>query len=378
VALEHLTTGEGLAQQAGYNKLLIDIYKEFSNVYKLQESYEQASYYQDKYIHLKDSLFSESMVKKLMAVQTKFEERENIKTIASRDEELSQQRQLIIAVGIIAVLAGLLVFLLFRINAAKKKANERLDQEVQAATKDLEIANKLLGEVNKELDHFIYKTSHDIRGPLASLKGLCNVAITDVKDPLAIDYFTKLDFTATHLDTLLRRLQKINQINHDDLKLQQIDFRGMLDELEILEVRKGLPERFEIKKEIESDVSFTSDREYIFLILENLMDNAIKFHNNSRSVNPFALIKIIANEQNLVISVIDNGIGIGQANPEELFQMFVRASERSVSGGIGLYISRRATERLGGEIHMRTTPEGYTEFYVSFPLANTAEGSAKS
>jgi signal transduction histidine kinase len=176
----------------------------------------------------------------------------------------------------------------------------------------------------------------------------------------------------------LRRLQKINQINHDDLKLQQIDFRGMLDELEILEVRKGLPERFEIKKEIESDVSFTSDREYIFLILENLMDNAIKFHNNSRSVNPFALIKIIANEQNLVISVIDNGIGIGQANPEELFQMFVRASERSVSGGIGLYISRRATERLGGEIHMRTTPEGYTEFYVSFPLANTAEGSAKS
>jgi signal transduction histidine kinase len=258
--------------------------------------------------------------------------------------------------------------MLFRSNAAKKKANVRLDQEVQAATKDLEVANSLLAEVNKELDHFIYKTSHDIRGPLASLKGLCNVAITDVKDPLALDYFTKLDFTATHLDTLLRRLQKINQINHDELKLQSVDFKDLIEELILLETKKGLPSRFVFKQDIEPINNFSSDREFIFLILENLVDNAIKFHNNSDSVNPFAIIKVGLHEDNLVISVIDNGIGIGQANPEELFQMFVRASERSISGGIGLYMSRRAAERLGGEIHMRITLEGYTEFYVSFPL----------
>jgi signal transduction histidine kinase len=367
LAVQHLSTAEHLAQQAGYNKILIDVLRQFSLLYKEQQNYELASVYQDKYIQLKDSIFSEGLIKNLAAVQTKFEERENLKTIASKDEELWQQRQLNIAVATIAVLAALLVFMLIKSNRAKRKANERLDKEVQEATRDLRAAYKLLAEVNKELDHFIYKTSHDIRGPLASLKGLCNVALTDVEDPIALSYFGKIDFTATRLDTLLRRLQKINQINNAGLKKEQIDFDDLLNEVEMMERSKGFPERLSIKRELKEDIDFIADKELIYLILENLIDNAIKFYDHTKE-NPFVLIQILKQEDNIIISVIDNGIGIGQADPEELFQMFVRASERSVSGGIGLYLSRRATDKLGGEIHMRTTRDGFTEFYVMLPL----------
>jgi signal transduction histidine kinase len=366
-AVELLTRAEQLAQNVGYNRILIDVLRQFSILYKEQKNFELASFYQDKYIHLKDSIISDGLIKNLASVQTKIEERENIKIIATKDEELWQQRQLNIAVATIALLAGLLVFLLYKINAARRKANERLDKEVQDATRDLREAYKLLAEVNKELDHFIYKTSHDIRGPLASLKGLCNVALADVGDPTALGYFSKIDLTASHLDTLLRRLQKINQINHATPKRDLIDFAGIVHEVEQMERDKGMPSNLSITYQIQPDIQFFSDNELIYLVLENLIDNAIKFHDPSKA-NPFVIITISTADQLLKIKVIDNGIGIGQADPEQLFQMFVRATERSASGGIGLYLSRRATEKLGGEIHMCTTPEGYTEFYVILPL----------
>ena len=68
------------------------------------------------------------------------------------------------------------------------------------------------------------------------------------------------------------------------------------------------------------------------------------------------------------IRVIDNGIGISEAKPDKIFQMFSRASERSSTGGIGLYITKTACEKIGGQVGLRTTPEGYTEFYVKFVM----------
>jgi signal transduction histidine kinase len=67
------------------------------------------------------------------------------------------------------------------------------------------------------------------------------------------------------------------------------------------------------------------------------------------------------------LHVIDNGIGVTKADSEKIFQIFSRASERSDTGGIGLYLSKLASEKLGGEINFRTTQEGYTEFYAVFP-----------
>jgi signal transduction histidine kinase len=136
----------------------------------------------------------------------------------------------------------------------------------------------------------------------------------------------------------------------------------------LLEKKKGLPPRFEIKSEIQSDLTLQSDKDLVRIILENLIDNAIKFHNDSERIQPFVHIKVTKDQGNgAVISVVDNGIGIAEAKPDKIFQMFSRASERSGTGGIGLYLSKLATEKLGGQIHLLTTPESYTEFYVVLP-----------
>ncbi len=380
---------EKIVSSAGYSQLLIDVYRNFSAFYTKNKDYENASTYQQKYIQLNDSLLSQEMIKNIAKVQADYAERENIATIAGNELLIKQSRDLNIAVAVIALLAGLLVLVLQfgnrnikRVNAKLSEAkeviqaqnqelankNKDLDHQVEKKTADLARANNSLKQVNDELDNFIYKTSHDIRGPLASLKGMCNVALMDVKDPVALEYLRKLDATAERLNSILTRLVIINQINNSKLTVQPIDFESIISDVLLLEKKKGLPSELIITPQIDENAIIESDRELVRIVMENLIDNAIKFYNDSDRINSFVKIHINALDNGGVkVRVIDNGIGISESSPGKLFQMFSRASERSETGGIGLYITKTATEKIGGKVGLLTTPEGYTEFYVVFP-----------
>jgi signal transduction histidine kinase len=387
-----LSMCETVALAEGYNELLLETYKEFYNVYQDSEDFEKASVYQSRYITLKDSIMSEDLIDRIAKIQTNFAERENLKVIADKDEVIERQRSLNFAIVIIALLAALLIFVLFRANRVRKKvnlalsdakaiiedqnrqllsSNYNLDRELKEKNTELQKANESLLRVNDELDNFIYKTSHDIRGPLASLKGMCNVALMDVKDPLALNYLKKLDITAEKLNTILTRLLIVNQINNSALGQDRIDFDTIINDVLLLEKKKGLPSRLKIKKSIDPLIEYYSDKEFVRIIFENLIDNAIKFYNDSQRVEPFVEILVTQEDNHVRIRVIDNGIGISEVHPDKIFQMFSRASERSETGGIGLYITKTATEKLGGSVNLKTSPEGYTEFYVLLPLATS-------
>ena len=374
-AIELLNEAEAIAANTGYDEVLIDIYRHHSRLLDQMKDYKAASVYLNKYIKLKDSTYSDQLIKNLTKVQTNYEERENLKTIAAKDavlalkeETLKRQRtetQYAIVVSILVFILAILMLQLFRIT---RKANARLEKRVDARTKELNDTVEALAKVNGELDNFIYKTSHDIRGPLASLKGICNVAMMDVKDHTALNYLQKLDATAERLNTILTRLLIINQINHAVLAANIINFEELIEEIMMLERKKGVPKRLSMSYEVGKDLTVKSDKDMMRIVLENLIDNSIKFYNESERVDPFVRIHISSQQDNVVVKVMDNGVGINTETKEKIFQMFVRASERSETGGIGLYLSKLATGRLEGTIEFSSTPEKYTEFTVIFPL----------
>jgi signal transduction histidine kinase len=391
-AIKILGEAEKLIKQVSYNELLIDIYRQYSIIYNRMEDFRNASLYQHKYITLKDSVYNDDLIGDLAKIQTNYAERENLKKIADKDEVIERQRSFQFAIVIIAVLAALLIFVLFRTNSVRKKvnlalsdakaiiedqnrqllsSNYNLDRELKEKNTELQKANESLLRVNDELDNFIYKTSHDIRGPLASLKGMCNVALMDVKDPLALNYLKKLDITAEKLNTILTRLLIVNQINNSALAQDRIDFDTIVNDVFLLEKKKGLPSRLRIRKSIDPGIEYYSDKEFVRIIFENLIDNAIKFYNDSQRIEPFVDVSVTQEANQIRIRVIDNGIGISEVHPDKIFQMFSRASERSETGGIGLYITKTATEKLGGSVNLKTSPEGYTEFFVLLPLSTS-------
>jgi signal transduction histidine kinase len=212
------------------------------------------------------------------------------------------------------------------------KSNEYLDNQVAVKTQDLFMTNEALIQVNNELDNFIYRTSHDIRGPLVTLKGVCNVALLDVKDELALDYLKKLDATSGKLNVILTRLLIVNKINLWQLEPSLIDCAGLITQIIETERINGVPDNMVIEYEIEPDIQLYSDRFLLMLVVENLIDNAIKFYNDSPRVTPFVKIKIFHEEGNKVkMSVIDNGIGVNPSDKDQIFHLFTRASFKNGS-----------------------------------------------
>jgi signal transduction histidine kinase len=373
-AIVYLNEAEKIAEASGYNQLLIYSYKRLSRVYTETKEYQKAAGYQSKYIQLKDSIYSEDLIRNLARAQTNYEERENIKTIAEKNQVLvltrqiiQRQREVYFFVGLVAVLSILGTFMFLRYSRALSKAKQELSVMNQTLEKRVEDRTKQLQNVNNELDNFIYKTSHDIRGPLASLKGIANVALLELKDEKAQDYLQKLDASADKLNSILTRLLIVNQINHAVLNPIKINFQELIHEILVFEKKKGIPPRMTITHDIDPDVLLITDRHVLRIILENLIDNAIKYHNSSERIEPFVKIKTSLSPYGVLISVIDNGIGIQERDPQKLFQMFVRASERSESGGIGLYLTKLASERLYARVDFSTTPEKYTCFTVTIP-----------
>ncbi len=379
-AIPYLKRTETIAQEQGYNELLIDAYRQYSILYANSEDHRMASYYQQKYIHLKDSIYSEELIDRIAQIQTDFAERENLATIRAKEETIRRQRMLNLSVGIIAVLAAALLFILFRSNRVVKKVNQALSkakQELEDLNRDLDKKVKektaSLEKVNREMEHFIYKTSHDIRGPLATLKGVTSVALMDVKDPKSIEYLQRLDITATKLNRVLSRLLIINQVNQAILSIEPLNINEMVDDIIAQESRSGLPPRMKIIKEVPHDLIFHSDRQLLGIILSNLIDNAIKYYSDSEQLDPFVRITAELKNDQLHIHVLDNGLGVIETDRDKIFQLFYRGNERSETGGVGLYLCRLATERLQGKIGVSATPQEHlTDFYVILPVMQEA------
>ncbi len=374
-AIPFLQQAEQIAQSQGFNELLIDTYRQYSLLYSQSANYQMASEYQQKYIQLKDSVYSEELIDRIARIQTHYAERENLAIIRAKEEVIRRQRMLNISIGLIAVLAAAMMFILFRSNLVVKKVNHALSQakqELEVLNQDLDRKVKektaSLEKLNREMEHFIYKTSHDIRGPLATLKGVTNVALMDVKDPMAVNYFQRLDSTATKLNRVLSRLLIINQVNQATLNIEPVSVNEVIDEIIEQERRNGLPPRMKIIKEIPDGLVFPSDRQLLGIILSNLIDNAIKYHTESDRVEPFVRIEACTDNGVLKVNVIDNGIGVNAQDSDKIFQIFYRGTEKSETGGVGLYLCRLATERLQGKIGVTVYHQKHhTNFFVELP-----------
>jgi signal transduction histidine kinase len=383
-AIPFLQQAERIAQTEGYNELLIDVYRQYSILYTEWQNHEKASEYQRKYIQLKDSVYSEELIDRIAQIQTNYAERENLAIIRAKEEVIRRQRMLNFSIGLIALLAASMLFIMFRSNLVIKKVNHALSQaklELEALNRDLDQKVKektaSLEKLNQEMEHFIYKTSHDIRGPLATLKGITGVALMDVKDPEAVKYFNRLDVTATKLNRVLSRLLIVNQVNQATLVIERINIGTMVDEIIRQESRNGLPPGMKIIKEVPEGLNFPSDRQLLAIILSNLIDNAVKFRADSERVEPFVKVTAAVINNALHIHVLDNGVGINENDREKIFQIFYRGTEKSETGGVGLYLCRLATERLQGRIGVSVThQERYTDFFVELPAMEVAQATA--
>ena len=229
---------------------------------------------------------------------------------------------------------------------------------------DRKVAELKSEKVHKELMTFMYKASHNLRGPVATLSGLLNVAKMEVQDANSARYIDLMSERANHLEFTLSELIAITNVKQEELSISEISFNHIIEE--VLDSFRPKIESFNIniERELNLDKPFFSDEKLVRGILFYLIDNSVKFRNNDE---PNISIKINEQSQGVLMSVGDNGPGIEPDIQDRIYDMYFRGHEKSQGSGLGLYIVASIVERLMGYVTLESSPERGTTFRIFLP-----------
>ncbi len=211
----------------------------------------------------------------------------------------------------------------------------------------LEDERENLDRENKELDSFLSNTSHDLRTPIASILGLTYLGKIELQEEKARSFMGMIEERIKKLDLVIGDILSLSRSKKVDLKIEELDFAKLLEET-ITDIRfnKGVSA---IHLEYQPDPShvFRSDYNQMKIILNNLMTNAVKYHNLNQP-NPFIRVSFKRVRYTVEIAIQDNGQGISKESIPKIFDMFYRASSGTDGTGLGLYIVQEALSKIKG------------------------------
>ena len=249
----------------------------------------------------------------------------------------------------------------------ENKVNERT-AELNKSNLKLQHLNQELAHVNKELETFTYSVSHDLKAPLRGIDGYSRLLLDDHADQLNDEgklFLNNLRESADNMSHLIDDLLAYSRLERRSLQSQSILLSSLFDRVksEFKEVLENTTLDINI-----AHIELKTDPLALTLILRNLLGNAIKFSRNT--LHPAISISAIQYEQQILITVQDNGIGFDMQFHDRIFDIFQRLqrSEDYPGTGIGLAIAQKAAHRLGGTLHAESKPGKGAIFYLEFPL----------
>lgn len=245
--------------------------------------------------------------------------------------------------------------------AIKERRLEKLKREARYA---LRKQNRELVKVNSELDKFVYSVSHNLRGPLASVMGLLNVA--DAKPGNIDEIHTMMRRSVMKLDETLKEIIDYSNNARSEIVNVEIDWKSIIKTS--LEKLQYLLHADKVKftvDDTEAQFPFYSDPQRLALIFNSLYSNCILYCPLDKT--PAVNTKIAVAYDMVTISVSDNGIGITESCLPNVFNMFYRASERSSGAGLGLYITKETVKKLGGNISIEAQVHKGTTVTITIP-----------
>ena len=242
----------------------------------------------------------------------------------------------------------------------------------------------------REQAEFISTASHEMRTPVASIEGYLGLALNPATaqiDEKARDFITKAHESAQHLGRLFQDLLDVSKaddgrISNNPKVVNIVEFahdvvEGLRPQAEAKQLRlvyRPLDEGYAGDKHLSPVYYALVDNDHLREVVANLTENAIKY-----TPKGDVIIDITGDSEHLTLSVMDSGIGIPAEDIPHLFQKFYRVDNtdtREIGGtGLGLYLSRRLAEIMGGRIWVESTYKKGSTFYLQLPRLDHDEAT---
>ncbi len=403
-ALNILKRSRIIAKEKNYSKLLITINTYLSDIYEEKGDFENSYVILKEIKKLEDSIEASDSGDNLAELLNHYEMQDKSRQNQMLEQENKIQSmyiQLLVLVILFGLSIGILLFWKYK---TKRKDNillkEKTDQ-LEYAYEKLNDQNKLISDqkeelvfINEELknrsqklkesneakDKLFSIIAHDLRNPLNAL-----VLATDmlVKDSYDIDK-ENLDLIYNQLNKSVYRLSELlenlldwarSQTGRIEYSPKHIDINNLI--LRNIDLFKNnvVEKNIDLQYLPTEDISVYADINMTDTIVRNIISNAVKF----TVPNGKICIKLESAEKNIVLKVIDNGIGIDRVMIDKIlddYQYFTTSGTKSEKGtGLGLKIVKEFIEMNKGELFIKSIPDGGTSIEITLPADKDSEES---
>lgn len=250
---------------------------------------------------------------------------------------------------------------------------ERNARDLIMLTSKLAESEMKLRELNASKDRFFSIISHDIKNHFAAILGLSRLLTKPAynDDPeKRMETATNLHESSKKLYSLLENLLEWAKLQKDEIVIEPTDFiiHTIVQEAIELISLKAETKSITISNYIDENKKVFADKNMIKTVLRNLVNNAVNFTNNDGQV----ILESTLEGNELIIRVIDNGVGINSENIHKLFRIDDKVIGRTTEGekgsGLGLILCREFVEKNGGNIWVESEPSKGSVFSFSLPI----------
>ena len=235
--------------------------------------------------------------------------------------------------------------------------------ELKKIQLDLDKRNESLTRINEDLDNFVHTASHDLLAPLSNIEVSIS-AMTEMKrfDKEQDIFLDIINGSIKKFRLLIDDISNIAKIESGRIKTEMVGIDEIIDNIEWSLDDKIKLSGVVIKRDLEVRHILYSKKNFRS-ILFNLVNNAIKFKSNKPPVINIHTKKI---EDNLILTVEDNGLGMQKEDTEKIFEIYGRINHDIEGNGIGLYLAKKIVDAEGGKIVVESKFGEGSKFSIYF------------
>lgn len=229
--------------------------------------------------------------------------------------------------------------------------------------KALDSRIKTLSRINKDLEHFVFAASHDLLAPLSNIQGSIEIMNHIAKDDHQLTEFLEgINQSVTKFSQLIKDMASIAKVESDVQPQEMVDINELIDNIE-WSLENNIKKAGAIIIRNIRIPSLPFSKKNLRSIVFNIVANGIKFR---RDVPPEVHISCWKEEDQFILCIEDNGIGIPQHSIDKIFNLYGRLNQNVEGSGIGLYLARKMINAAGGNIVVESEVGRGSKFIISF------------
>jgi len=359
---------------ANWNCLMSDYYvrkKELSKGLKYMRIYHT----------IKDSNIQKLNLLKQSNISKQLDNYDKQQQIEQLSDNNKIQRILLFVIIILAIMALIIILLIYR-NWRRSKRDvltvNLLNQQINSQNAEL---GKALNDIklnSQEKDRILRTVAHDLRNPIGGIASLISVMANEDCTDEQRELINLVKETSYNSLELINEILEATNVNAIELHPEPVEINSLVNKsVELLRFKASEKAQEIFYEPLSSPVELLISREKIWRVISNLISNAIKFSPTGAPI----FVKVVKEDNQIVISVLDNGIGIPDKLKDQVFNMFTTAQRPGTAGeksfGLGLSICKQIIEKSHGKIWFESSSSG-TIFFISLPIPGKNAKSAKS